>query len=283
VSARSGLPFRSALSRGHQTPVYFGSALKNFGVRNLLSFLALNAPPPGPAPARGRTVEPSDGEVTGFVFKVQANMDPNHRDRVAFLRLASGKFRRGMKLVQSGTGKSIGIHNPILFFAQERETLDEAYPGDIIGIPNHGVLRVGDTAELAQPSSRIPTAPEILRRVRLRSHEAEASGARPGKSGGRGRDAACRKSSTGSSAWSVRCTDVLRRALTAEYGLDVPEPAPYETARWLGADADMAKFMASNRGAWRPTDAHARQQLGTRLCRRKFPALASPRPASATT
>ena len=91
----------------------------------------------------GRAVEPADKEVTGFVFKVQANMDPNHRDRVAFLRLASGEFRRNMKLKQSGTGKSIGVHNPILFFASERETVDEAWPGDIIGIPNHGTLAGG--------------------------------------------------------------------------------------------------------------------------------------------
>ncbi len=139
----------------------------------------------------GRPPEPGDKEVTGFVFKVQANMDPNHRDRVAFLRLASGEFRRNMKLKQSGTGKTIGVHNPILFFASERETVDEAWPGDIIGIPNHGVLRVGDT--LSESGSVVFTgipnfAPEILRRVRLGgSDEAEASGPRAGKPGGRGR------------------------------------------------------------------------------------------------
>ena len=108
--------------------------------------------------------------MTGFVFKVQANMDPNHRDRVAFLRLCSGEFKRGMKLKQSGSGKTLGVHNPILFFAQERETVDEAWPGDIIGIPNHGVLRVGDT--LSETGEIVFTgipnfAPEILRRVRL--------------------------------------------------------------------------------------------------------------------
>jgi len=257
--ARSGLPRfdHGTYREGHQTPVYFGSALKNFGVRNLLSFLAVNAPPPGPAPARGKTVEPDDGEVTGFVFKVQANMDPNHRDRVAFLRLASGKFRRGMKLVQSGTGKSIGIHNPILFFAQERETVDEAYPGDIIGIPNHGVLRVGDT--LSETGTTVFTgipnfAPEILRRVRLsdpmkQKHLARALGslAEEGVT-------QVFKPEIGAQ-WIVGVVgplqlDVLKSRLNAEYGLDADlEPAPYETARWLGAsDADMAKFMASNRG-----------------------------------
>ena len=134
------------------------------------SALARNAPPPRAQATKSRAAEPGDKEVTGFVFKVQANMDPNHRDRVAFLRLASGEFRRNMKLKQSGTGKSIGVRNPILFFASERETVDEAWPGDIIGIPNHGTLRVGDTlSESGQIFfTGIPNfAPEILRRVRL--------------------------------------------------------------------------------------------------------------------
>ena len=170
--AREGLPvFDLATYReGHLSPVYFGSALKNFGVAELLDGLARYAPPPRAQAALGKSAEPGDKEVTGFVFKVQANMDPNHRDRVAFLRLASGEFRRNMKLKQSGTGKTIGVHNPILFFASERETVDEAWPGDIIGIPNHGVLRVGDT--LSESGNVVFTgipnfAPEILRRVRL--------------------------------------------------------------------------------------------------------------------
>ncbi|HTC83545.1 MAG TPA: GTP-binding protein, partial [Rhizomicrobium sp.] len=170
--AREGLPkFDLATYReGHLSPVYFGSALKNFGVAELLEALAEYAPPPRAQAAVGRAAQPGDKEVTGFVFKVQANMDPNHRDRVAFLRLASGEFKRNMKLKQSGTGKTIGVHNPILFFASERETVDEAWPGDIIGIPNHGVLRVGDTlSEGGQVVfTGIPNfAPEILRRVRL--------------------------------------------------------------------------------------------------------------------
>jgi len=93
----------------------------------------------------GRAAQPGDKEVTGFVFKVQANMDPNHRDRVAFLRLASGEFKRNMKLKQSGTGKTIGVHNPILFFASERETVDEAWPGDVIGLVGHSEFGIGDT------------------------------------------------------------------------------------------------------------------------------------------
>src|SRR6185369_6277287 len=113
---------------------------------------------------------PSDPQVTGFVFKVQANMDPNHRDRVAFLRLCSGHFRRGMKLRQVRSGKSITVSSPILFFAQDRELADEAWPGDIVGIPNHGTLRVGDTLTegVDLKITGIPNfAPEILRQVRL--------------------------------------------------------------------------------------------------------------------
>src|SRR5260221_7812496 len=155
---------------GHLTPVFFGSAYNNFGVKELLDALAAWAPPPRPQPAEPRPIEPTEPKVTGFVFKVQANMDPNHRDRIAFLRLSSGQFRRGMKLTQMGTGKVLSVNSPILFFAREREIVDEAWPGDIIGIPNHGVLRVGDTLTEGETVKivGIPNfAPEILRRVRL--------------------------------------------------------------------------------------------------------------------
>jgi peptide chain release factor 3 len=257
--ARAGLPRfdHGTYREGHQTPVYFGSALKNFGVRDLLSALAKNAPPPGPAATRGALIEPSDAQVTGFVFKVQANMDPNHRDRVAFLRLASGRFRRNMKLTQSGTNKSIGIHNPILFFAQERETVDEAWPGDIIGIPNHGVLRVGDT--LSETGEVVFTgipnfAPEILRRVRLADPMKQKHLTRALESLAEEGVTQVFKPQIGAS-WIVGVVgplqlDVLKSRLRAEYGLDADlEPAPYETARWLsGSDADLEKFVASNRG-----------------------------------
>src|SRR5690606_28389360 len=170
--ASAGLPqFDLATYReGHLSPVYFGSALKNFGVEQLLASLAEHAPSPRAQASMTTPVAPGEKQGSGLVFKVQANMDPNHRDRVAFLRLVSGEFRRNMKLKQSGTGKTIGVHNPILFFASERETVDEAWPGDIIGIPNHGVLRVGDT--LSETGTVVFTgipnfAPEILRRVRL--------------------------------------------------------------------------------------------------------------------
>src|SRR5580698_8237350 len=257
--ARDGLPkFDLATYReGHLSPVYFGSALKNFGVAELLGALASFAPSPRDQSAIGRQVHPSDEDVTGFVFKVQANMDPNHRDRVAFLRLASGRFRRNMKLKQSGTGKSIGIHNPILFFASERETVDEAWPGDIIGIPNHGVLRVGDT--LSESGSVVFTgipnfAPEILRRVRLSDPMKQKHLARALESLAEEGVTQVFKPQIGSQ-WIVGVVgalqlDVLKSRLVAEYDLDADlEPSPYDAARWLVApEAEMEKCAAGNRG-----------------------------------
>src|SRR3954452_8182762 len=136
---------------GHLTPAFFGSALRNFGVRALLDGLAAQAPSPQPQPADGRTVEPGEDKVTGFVFKVQANMDPKHRDRVAFVRLCSGRFQRGMKLNMVRHSKPIAVSSPIFFFAREREIAEEAWPGDIIGVPNHGQLRVGDALSEGEP------------------------------------------------------------------------------------------------------------------------------------
>src|SRR5882724_3961583 len=133
-----------AYQEGHMTPVFFGSALRTFGVAGLLEGLANFAPSPRPQPAKPRAIEPSEDKVTGFVFKVQANMDPNHRDRVAFLRLCSGRFKRGMKLTQVRSAKQMAVNNPMFFVARDRELAQEAYPGDIIGIPNHGTLRIGD-------------------------------------------------------------------------------------------------------------------------------------------
>jgi len=257
--ARGGLSrFDPAAYReGHLSPVFFGSALKKFGVAELLTMLAEHAPSPRPQAAKGREVKPSDKEVSGFVFKVQANMDPNHRDRVAFLRLASGRFTRNMKLTQSGTGKVIGIHNPILFFAQERETVDEAWPGDIIGIPNHGVLRVGDT--LSESGTIVFTgipnfAPEILRRVRLGDPMKQKHLARALTSLAEEGVTQVFKPAIGS-YWIVGVVgplqlDVLKSRLRDEYGLDAElEASPYDAARWISAAPDdLQKFVDSNRG-----------------------------------
>ncbi|MDO1558094.1 peptide chain release factor 3 [Brevundimonas sp. 2R-24] len=164
-----------AFREGHMTPVYFGSALRHFGVEQLLDGLADLAPSPRATRAevagQPGEMQPGDRQVSGFVFKIQANMDPNHRDRVAMLRLCSGEFKRGMKLKVQGTGKQLTVSAPVMFMASDRELAEEAYAGDVIGVPNHGVLRVGDSlSETGQVRfAGLPDfAPEILRRVRVK-------------------------------------------------------------------------------------------------------------------
>ncbi|MBT3556592.1 MAG: peptide chain release factor 3 [Rhodospirillales bacterium] len=154
---------------GHLSPVFFGSALNSFGVRELLDGVAAMAPQPQPQPSADRLVDPMEEKVTGFVFKIQANMDPKHRDRIAFVRICSGQFKRGMKLKHMRSGKLLNVHNPVLFLAQDRELAEEAWPGDIIGIPNHGNLRIGDTLTETEDLqfSGVPSfAPELLQRAR---------------------------------------------------------------------------------------------------------------------
>ncbi len=247
----------ASFQEGHMTPVYFGSALRNFGVEKLLSAVSSYAPSPRDQVAQTRTVKPDEDRVSGFIFKVQANMDPNHRDRIAFMRLCSGRFRRGMKLEQSGTGKVIGVHNPILFFAQNRELAEEAWPGDIIGIPNHGVLRVGDT--LSETGgvrfTGIPNfAPEILRRVRLGDPMKTKHMRRALESLAEEGVTQVFRPMIGAN-WIIGVVgqlqlEVLVNRMDAEYGIKVElEPAPYAAARWIAAatDEDLKSFEASNR------------------------------------
>jgi peptide chain release factor 3 len=249
----------TAYRNGDLTPIYFGSALKDFGVEQLIEAISEFAPPPRPQPADPRTIEPGEKDVAGFIFKVQANMNPQHRDRVAFMRLCSGKFRRGMKLTQVGTGKAIAVHSPILFFAQTRELADEAFPGDIIGIPNHGTLRVGDTlteGETLRFTGLPNFAPEILRRVKL---------ADPTKTK-QLRNALNDMAEEGimqvfhpaiGSQWIVGVVgqlqlDVLISRLQAEYKVDAGfEASPWDTARWITAEDDKAleEFKGLHRSA----------------------------------
>ncbi|WFP51371.1 peptide chain release factor 3 [Methylomonas sp. EFPC3] len=157
--------------RGEQTPVFFGSAINNFGIVELLDAFAEFAPPPRPRQAEQRLVEPSEDKFTGFVFKIQANMDPAHRDRVAFMRISSGKFDKGMKMHHVRIGKSIQVANAITFQADSRKNVEEAYPGDIIGLHNHGTIQVGDTFTQGEnlKFGGIPYfAPELFRRVVLK-------------------------------------------------------------------------------------------------------------------
>jgi peptide chain release factor 3 len=160
----------AAFLQGSLTPVFFGSALRDFGVGHLLDGLARYAPPPRIREADTRGVEPGEEKLTGFVFKIQANMDPNHRDRVAFVRLCSGRLWKGMRLKQVRTGKQIPVNAPLFFFAKDRQVAEEAWPGDVVGVANHGTLRIGDTLTEGEDLAfkGVPSfAPEILRTVRL--------------------------------------------------------------------------------------------------------------------
>jgi len=161
---------RDAFLEGSLTPVFFGSALRDFGIGHLLEGLARYAPPPKLREADTRAVAPGEAALTGFVFKVQANMDPNHRDRVAFVRLCSGRLVKGMRLKQVRTGKQVPVNAPLFFFAKDRQVAEEAWPGDVVGVANHGSLRIGDTLTEGETLNfrGVPSfAPEILRNVRL--------------------------------------------------------------------------------------------------------------------
>ncbi|WP_019961395.1 peptide chain release factor 3 [Woodsholea maritima] len=234
---------------GHMTPVYFGSALRQFGVRELLDALARHAPGPQTQVAtnngREDKLEPGDKEVAGFVFKVQANMDPNHRDRVAFVRLCSGEFKRGMKL-KTDQGKALTVANPTMFFAQDRELADEAYAGDVIGVPNHGTLRVGDTLSTSGKwrVAGLPNfAPEMLRRARLKDplkakhlKKALESLAEEGVT------QLFRLQVGGEyvvGAVGQLQIEVMAERVDTEYGIEVTfETASFETARWLDGPSD---------------------------------------------
>jgi len=244
---------------GHLTPVFFGSALHNFGVRELLAGLARFAPPPRPAPAEPRPVDPSEEKVAAFVFKIQANMDPKHRDRIAFARICSGRFERGMKLFHVRSGKTINVHTPVMFLAREREIAEEAFPGDIVGIPNHGQLRIGDALTEGEKLrfTGIPSfAPELLQKVRAGdplkakhlgkalTHLAEEGAAQVFKTriGGE---------------WVVGVAgplqfDVLADRIRTEYDLPVSfQSTSLHTARWLEADdeRELRRFVDAHAGA----------------------------------
>ena len=152
------------------TPVFFGTALGNFGVDHVLDAVVDWAPRPLPRAANERTVEPTEEKFTGFVFKIQANMDPKHRDRIAFMRICSGKYTQGMKMRHARLGKDVRVGDALTFFSSEREHLEEAYAGDIIGLHNHGTIQIGDTFTEGENLgfTGIPHfAPELFRRCLL--------------------------------------------------------------------------------------------------------------------
>jgi peptide chain release factor 3 len=247
-------PFdKQAFLEGHLTPVLFGSALKEFGVRNLIDAMAEFAPPPRAQEASTRTVKADEPKMTGFVFKIQANMDPNHRDRIAFMRVCSGRLTRGMRARLTRTGKPITLSAPQFFFAQDRSLAEEAFAGDVVGIPNHGLLRIGDTLSEGEDLvfRGVPSfAPEILRRVKL----ADAMKAK------KLREALQQMAEEGvvqvfvphdgSSAMvgvvGALQLDVLAERLESEYGLPIAfEQSRFEICRWVSAAdrAELDKFV----------------------------------------
>jgi len=160
-----------AFLTGKLTPVFFGTALANFGVREMLDGFVEWAPKPQPRQAETREVAASEEKLSGFVFKIQANMDPKHRDRIAFMRICSGAYKKGMKMKHTRLGKDVKIADAVSFKAGERVMVDEAFSGDIIGLHNHGTIQIGDTFTEGEPLkfTGIPHfAPELFRRVRLR-------------------------------------------------------------------------------------------------------------------
>jgi peptide chain release factor 3 len=244
---------------GTLTPVFFGSALKNFGVRDILEALIAYAPPPRSQKAATRTVEAVEKAMTGIVFKIQANMDPNHRDRIAFMRVCSGKLVRGMRVKVPRTGKTMALAAPQFFFAQDRSLAEEAYAGDVVGIPNRGTLRIGDAITEGEDITflGIPSfAPEIMRRIRLE----DAIRAK------KLREALREMAEEGVvqvfspldgtppivGVIGALQLDVLADRLLNEYSLQTGfDPAPCDTVRWIAADdpADLARFVEKNRSS----------------------------------
>ncbi|MFA5520839.1 MAG: peptide chain release factor 3 [Castellaniella sp.] len=240
-----------------QTPLFFGSAINNFGVREVLDALVELAPPPGPRSALEREVHPHEKVFSGMVFKVQANMDPAHRDRVAFLRVSSGVFRRGMRLRISRNGKEIRPNNVVSFLSQRRDLLDEAFAGDIIGIPNHGLLQLGDVLTEGETLhfTGLPFfAPELFQAVEvrdpLRSKQLRTGLTQLGEEGAIQvfRPEAAAGTLLLGAVGQLQFEVVLHR-LRTEYGVDARlMPSRYNMARWVSAEnpADMQKFMRAN-------------------------------------
>jgi len=247
---------QQALLDGTMTPIWFGSAINSFGVQELMQGIADFGPEPQPQKAQPRYIAPEETKVAGFVFKVQANMDPKHRDRVAFVRLASGHFKRGMKLTHVRSKKQMSISNPVLFLAADRELAEEAWAGDIIGIPNHGQLRIGDTLTEGETIrvTGIPSfAPELLKTVRagdpLKAKHLEKALMQFAEEGA----AKVFKPMIGS-GFIVGVVgplqfEVLSSRIEMEYGLPVRmEPSQFTSARWVrGAEGKTDAFSQSNK------------------------------------
>ena len=245
---------------GRCTPMFFGSAINNFGVREVLDALVDLAPPPGPKPALQRSVEPTEPRFSGVVFKIQANMDPAHRDRIAFVRVASGRFERGMRLKVARSGKELRPNTVVTFLSQRRELLEEAYAGDIIGLPNHGVLQLGDTlteGEVLQFTGLPFFAPEIFRTVEvadpLKTKQLRAGLTQLGEEGAIQVFRPVAGSVLLLGAVGQLQFEVVAHRLEHEYGVKARvQPARYNVARWVtcpdeeGGAKELQRFIDAN-------------------------------------
>ncbi len=235
-----------AYLRGELTPVFFGSAINNFGVKELLDAFAEYAPAPLPRPTNSRVVPADDEAFSGFIFKIQANMDPQHRDRIAFMRICSGEFRQGMKMRHVRIGRDVKIPNAITFMAGQREHATVACAGDIIGLHNHGTIQIGDTFTLGEDLkfTGIPHfAPELFRRARLKDPLRQ-------KSLVKGLDQLCEEGASQLfkpmnnndlivGAIGVLQFDVVAHRLKDEYNVEcLFEPVNVATVRWVECDDD---------------------------------------------
>ncbi len=246
----------AAFAQGHLTPVFFGSAIREIGVADLLDGLVSYGPRPRAQPADTRVVEADEASLTALVFKIQANMDPNHRDRIAFARVCSGRLVRGMRLKQVRTGKLIPLHAPQFFFARDRALAEEAFAGDVVGIPNHGTLRIGDTLSESEDINFVGVpyfAPEILRRVRL-DDAMKAKKLRQAlqELAEEGVVQLFRPQDGSPPMVGVIGTlqlDVLQARLRGEYGVAIGfETPPFQLARWVsGEKGALARFVAEQR------------------------------------
>lgn len=236
---------RQAYLRGSRSPVFFGSALGHFGVRECLDHLVAHAPPPGERDAASRAVQPAEAPFSGFVFKVQANMDPRHRDRMAFMRVCSGRYRPGMRVRHTRLQRAMKVTDAVTFMAGDRRRAEEACAGDIIGLPNHGAIRIADTFSEGEALQflGIPNfAPELFRRVRAKDplkSKALAKGLRQLSEEGAVQVFFPETASdVVVGAVGTLQFDMVAYRLEAEYGADcVFEPAPIATVRWLAGDA----------------------------------------------
>jgi peptide chain release factor 3 len=231
---------------GKLTPVFFGSAMNNFGITELMDSFVEYAPSPQPRETKTREVAADEEKFSGFVFKIQANMDPKHRDRIAFMRVCSGKYTKGMKLHQTRISKDVTIANAVTFMAAEREQAEEAYPGDILGLHNHGTIQIGDTFTQGEDLqfTGIPYfAPELFRRVRLKDplkNKALLKGLQQlSEEGATQLFRPLDNNDLILGAVGVLQFDVVVHRLKGEYNVECAyEPVQVHTARWVYCDDD---------------------------------------------